>query len=171
MKKKFIYLLISSFPLLLSCNYSFSQDAPVAEKNELYKNAFYGNFGALDPLFHNTLTAYYERILKHNVQNHKTSLFIRIGLGNVGVGWIGYQKFKLAQLGLLFGEKKHHLEIGAGPGYFDNRDLFPKTNLPAFEFQPTGIAAYRYQKPKGHFIFRAGIAYPETIFIGLGLSF
>jgi len=47
----------------------------------------------------------------------------------------------------------------------------PNPALPHSGFDVAGEIGYRYQNPEGGFLFRTGIAWPETVYIGLGFNF
>ena len=132
---------------------------------KMHSNAIYGSIGVnLEVLgvawF--TTTLYYERMFQKNAQKSNVSTFLRAGYGGMA-GWDETSSYILAQLGLLTGLKKHHLEasIGAVVSLNSYYDIFPVS----------GNIGYRMQKAQGHFIFRTGLAWPETFYIGIGGSF
>ena len=124
-----------------SINYSYGQKENPQEKI-FNKNAIYGSIGSGGLYF--SATGYYERII---TQNDKISSFVKAGYG------------------ILTGSKKHHLEIGAGAGYFINNgpDL---VDIPI-----TATIGWRIQNPRSNFIFRMGASLPEALYIGIGFSF
>ena len=67
-------------------------------------------------------------------------------------------------------DKKHHFEINAGPqllvGMYNDEFDFA-----ASEFNFGFNIGYRKQKPQDSKIFRAGVGYPELLYVGLGFSF
>ena len=74
------------------------------------------------------------------------------------------------RFGIITGiDKKHHFEINAGPQllvgmYNDGFDFA------ASEFDFGFNIGYRKQKPHDSKIFRAGVGYPELLYVGLGFS-
>jgi hypothetical protein len=134
-------------------------------ESEMYKNAIYGTVGISLELIGEswfTGTIYYERMFQKNAQKSNISTFVKAGYGRAEY-WEGSSKYILGQFGILTGVKKHHLEASAGfvASLDEYYDLFPLS----------GSFGYRYQKPKGHFIFRTGLGYPEAVNFGLGVSF
>lgn len=152
-----INLWIVSILFLCAFNtvYGQKENAP----KEFHKNAVYGNVGVGGLYF--TATAYYERVL---TQRSKFTTFVKVGTGGYVLWGLGGQ-YILAQYGILLGAKKHHLEIGLGPGYFVSGDF--KGDGPPL----SGTIGWRIQKPGGKFIFRTGASWPEAGYIGLGFSF
>ena len=73
--------------------------------------------------------------------------------------------YALPQLGIVLGAKKHHLEIAAGPMFYQSHY--------GDEYTPvSGSLGYRFQKPQGNFQFRLGAAWPEGIISStLGVAF
>jgi len=75
------------------------------------------------------------------------------------------------RFGIITGiDKKHHFEINAGPHllvgmYNDGFDFA------ASEFDFGFNIGYRKQKPQDSKIFKAGVGYPELLYVGLGFSF
>jgi len=122
-----------------------------------HKNAIYGSVGTTG--FFGSATGYYERMIS---QRGKISSFIKVGAGTYE-SWGGSGSYILGQYGILTGVKKHHLELGAGPSYFTSGgpDALPLS----------ATVGWRVQKPGGNFMFRMGFSYPESIYIGIGISF
>ena len=132
---------------------------PDSIESNMYSNAIYGNVGSGGLWF--TATAYYERMFQRNAQTSKISTFIKAGYGGAAY-WEDESQYILGQFGILTGVRKHHLEVSAGlVKFLDDYDPFPLA----------GSIGYRIQKPGGHFIFRTGVGWPESLYIGLGLSF
>ena len=82
---------------------------------------------------------------------------------DVGVGfethWGDSGPFYMARYGILIGNKKPHLEVKAGAAIVYN------------ELHPSFSIGYRSQKPQSNFIFRTGVGWPETLYVGWGVSF
>ena len=75
------------------------------------------------------------------------------------------------RFGIITGiDKKHHFEINAGPQLLIGmyKDGF---DFAASEFDLGFNIGYRKQKPQDFKIFRAGVGYPELLYVGLGFSF
>lgn len=128
------------------------------QKLRFYKNLIYANVGSVG--LSGSLTGYYERMLG---QRRKFASFIKVGAG-VHAYWGGESRYILAQCGILTGLKKHHLELGAGPGYLINLDKDETLSI-------TATVGWRYQKPGKKFMFRMGFSFPEGIHMGVGFSF
>ena len=130
-----------------------------AEDSKMYSNAIYGAIGVGGLWI--TATGYYERMLPRDAAKTNLSTFIKVGYGGVAY-WEDQSGYIQAQFGILTGINKHHFEASAGyVKALDEFDLFP-------------IAAtigYRIQKPKGHFVFRTGLGWPEAIYFGVCVSF
>ena len=141
-----------------SINYSYGQKENPQEKI-FNKNTIYGSIGSGGLYF--SATGYYERII---TQNDKISSFVKAGYGGYST-WGGGAQYVIAQYGILTGSKKHHLEIGAGPGYFINNgpDL---VDIPI-----SATIGWRIQNPSSNFIFRTGASLPEALYVGIGFSF
>ena len=75
------------------------------------------------------------------------------------------------RFGIITGiNKKHHFEINAGPQLLVGmyKDGF---DFAASEFDFGFNIGYRQHKPQDSKIFRAGVGYPELLYVGLGFSF
>jgi hypothetical protein len=96
--------------------------------------------------------------------------------GNLRLGF-GYAMFLVAGEGYyingafvqLFGVKNSHLELNAGVKYM----LTNSISDPAFsdKLLPDIFIGYRFDKPTGGLIFRAGLNYPTVINLGVGYKF
>ncbi len=151
--------------LLTSGTLVANNSKPDAIDNKMYNNALYGSLGiSLEVIGESwfTATAYYERMIRGKAQKSNISTFIKAGIGGAAA-WEDSYSYILGQYGILTGVKKHHLEISAGlvKSLAEHYNMFPLS----------GSFGYRFQKPKGHFIFRTGVAYPEAFYFGLGVSF
>ncbi len=124
------------------------------------KNTFHGGLGFAGIIV--TATMNYERMLTQNFDRKIVATFAKVGYGTYG-GWTDTGQYAFVQYGFLTGKKANHLEVSAGPAFSvkGNELGFPI----AF-----GVG-YRHQKPGKPFMFRTGIAFPETLHFGLGLSF
>ena len=107
----------------------------------------------------------FEHILHQNPENSNLTFFSWTGVGLSND--YGLEKwFVLTRLGLLTGRKKHHIECSLGPAYMVDRGYRDDR-----EIQISGTLGWRIQKPEGGFIFRLGIGYPETAYVGVGGAF
>jgi hypothetical protein len=136
-----------------------SQELPEAAPQEFRSNTIHGGLGYGGLII--TATINYERVLTQHFDKFITATFAKVGYGTFG-GYYGTGQYAFVQYGILTGKKAHHFEASAGPNfYLKGEDL----NLPiAFGF------GYRYQKPGRPFMLRTGIAFPESIHFGMGLS-
>lgn len=138
---------------------SYAQDIPEQEKVGLNKNIFHGGLGFAGIYISATIN--YERILTQNQNRFITGTFVKAGLGTFASLYDDGQ-YLFAQYGILTGKNAGHFEASAGPNFA----LTEYDHLPvAFSF------GYRNQKPGKSFMFRTGLAYPESIYFGMGLSF
>lgn len=134
-------------------------------ENKMFNNAIYGNIGISMELIGEswfTGTTYYERMFQGNSKESNISTFVKAGFGGAA-GWEYSTPYILGQFGILTGVKKHHFEASGGLVKSLNEDY----NI----FPLSGSIGYRIQKPKGHFVFRTGVGWPEALYFGLGVSF
>ena len=102
-----------------------------------------------------------EQMLTQHPDKKITATFAKVGLGSYG-SWTDTGDYLYLQYGFITGKKANHFEMSAGPNFV----LKGEMELPiAFSF------AYRHQKPAKSFFYRAGLAYPESLFFGMGLAF
>ena len=150
-------------------SFSFAQE--ISEPKEYYPppemnaNGLYLNVGYL--LLYATLNVNYERIIKQHLGPINLSVFAKAGAGIFTV-WGGDGGYSMAQIGLLTGENKHHLELSGGV-CIDRPQV-------GWGDEPLGypIAAsigWRIQNPTKNFIFRLGAGVPEGVYVGLGFNF
>jgi hypothetical protein len=111
-----------------------------------------------------TLMGNYERALYQPYDKFLTSIGVRIGVGR-WVVWGDIGNHYIATLQVLSGKAKSHLEIGAGA-------VAGAVNVHAIrKIRPAGNLGYRFQKPGGVVLLRAGIGFPEALYLSLGLCF
>jgi hypothetical protein len=134
-------------------------------ESKMYNNSIYGTVGISMELIGEswfTGTIYYERMFQKNAQKSNISTFVKVGYGRAEY-WEDSSKYILGQFGILTGVKnitwKQVLDL-----------LHLLMNIMIFFHCPDHLAT-EYQKPKGHFIFRTGLGYPEAVNFGLGVSF
>lgn len=150
--------------LLLISNTLAAQDVkPDSAKLKMFNNAIYGSVGSLIG-YYNNANIYYERMFQRNSYKSKIATFVKAGYGGWLSPWGGEGSYLLGQYGILTGVKKHHLEVSAGLIKFFSGSEKIETLL-------SGSIGYRTQKPDGHFIFRTGVSWPETLYLGFGVSF
>ncbi|QHT69277.1 hypothetical protein GXP67_22880 [Rhodocytophaga rosea] len=118
----------------------------------------------------------YVGLIEYNV-NYERNIFLRPkSSSNLRLG-VGHGMFLVAGEGYymngafvhLFGAKNSHFEINAGVKYM----LTNSISDPPFSDQllPDIFLGYRFQKPTGGLIFRAGINYLTLLNIGIGYAF
>jgi hypothetical protein len=156
------------FILLTLSTRCFSQDAP--------KNAVFFELGGNGILY----SFNYERQFNNQL------------LGRIGISYFSNDLQIPLTFGKLFGEEKHHFEVSSGITY-QNQLMNDNYDYGYYytDWEPvrknvmflTGFVGYRFQKPEGHFLFRAGLtplfeiydsvnkASPGVLFIWGGLSF
>nr|WKN38260.1 hypothetical protein K4G66_06040 [Tunicatimonas sp. TK19036] len=127
----------------------------------------------------------YERMIAELSKSFINSILLRVGGGEWGAWAVGGSHL-VGGVSILTGSRKGHVEFNAGltrlydrlgyEGHIESNLLFNNNEPPPPKSQfvyyyPAGALGYRYQKPGGHFVFRTGIGYPETIYIGFGAAF
>jgi hypothetical protein len=93
-----------------------------------------------------------------------------IGIGMIAAGqtWVE-GKYVNPSLVQVFGRGNSHIEIDLGFKYMYVNSI---TDPSFFQsFIPDLFAGYRYEKPGGELIFRAGNNYPTFINVGIGAKF
>jgi len=132
---------------------------PSLKKNSLY--------ATLAPGGYSIIGGYYERLLLHSPENIIKYVYGRIGAGGFAE-FFGKQGFVYSgSVGGLIGAGKNHLEVYLGVASFYSY----YEGLHHYFNTPLATAAYKYQKPEGHFVFRFGGGWPENVFISTGISF
>jgi hypothetical protein len=144
------------------------EEKETAKRTEkIFNNAIYGSLGYA--LIAGSGTIYYERMLKQNRLENNISFFTKIGIGQA-VFWDADGKYILGQLGVLTGNKNSHFETSLGMVYFyggSEKNWHQNNPLTLL----SGSVGYRYQKPSSRFIFRAGAAWPEMVYLSIGVRF
>lgn len=121
----------------------------------------------------------YERLI---VPIKMGQLWARATAGGWAI-WTSSGPYQATSLVLLTGLRSNHFELHAGmsrmldrQSYEDAQDMSRHFSEPLPSkssytyFRAVGGIGYRYQKPSGRFIFRTGVAYPETVYLGLGVA-
>ncbi len=111
------------------------------------------------------------------------TIWLRANYGGWGV-WSSGGPYQSVLLNLMTGQHKGHLEVNAGVArmsdkysYDDaiaNSQFFQEplpTSSDFVDFVLAGSLGYRFQAPKGFFVFRAGIGYPDFIYLSFGVAF
>lgn len=149
-----------------------------------YKNSFYGTvgFGGIYAI----ANANYERIVSVSDEKNFRLISIRMAYGRYAL-WTDGGPVYLLTLNGIWGKRNNHFEGALGvvvlfdkssydigvsnanypyPGY----DVEPG-RLDYTMFLPAASIGYRFQKPDGKFIFRAGIGWPEALYVSFGFAF
>jgi hypothetical protein len=126
----------------------------------------------------------YERQIVSFEKNSLTGLWAKGGFGGWGVIYSVGGPYQHLSLGILTGRNKGHFELNFGGARMYNKTglkrdmsladlrLGPQPIKADYvDFSPIGAMGYRYQKPSGHFLFRCGVGYPESLYIGFGVGF
>lgn len=165
------------FALLLVVNWGYAQEPDTIQTIKVKKNVIQGSVGTI--YFFSGAQLNYERQLIQFEENTVSGLWANVGIGAWGVIHAS-GPFQHLSASLLSGNNNNHFELTFGlsryktnvstpiDGGFSN----PQPNKPSnADFTPIGSMGYRFQKPGGGFVFRCGIAYPPTPYIGIGASF
>lgn len=115
----------------------------------------------------------YERIFKQRVWNKSISTFWKITIGSYKPFMRSKLTYSLAQIGILTGKNRHHLEISGGISHTFNHyaGWTAERNKELLGHPFSGNIGWRIQKPDKHFVFRMGVGVPELLYFGLGLSY
>lgn len=107
----------------------------------------------------------YERNFREGKSSYTN---IRVGIGKANFrSFRAYAPYLNSSLVHLTGKNNSHFEINLGFKY----PLGEAPETIEKVFIPDLFAGYRYEKPRGHFIFRAGINYPTVVNLGIGIKF
>ncbi len=139
-------------------------DSTRSKESPLNKNSFYLGLGA-GTEFYFTGTFTYERLLWQRKKAVHFAIGANIGYSYYAVWGIGGSVIS-ANLLLLTGANKSHIEISGGANFILNGDL---EGYGPYKFSTS--VGYRFQKPEGGFLFRIGTGWPEVGYIGLGHNF
>ncbi|MFP4094735.1 MAG: hypothetical protein ACLFUB_09630 [Cyclobacteriaceae bacterium] len=123
----------------------------------------------------------YERQVLSFQKESLAGLWAKAGIGGWGVRANAGGPYQHLSLGLMSGHDNSHFELNLGLGRIYNKTGFanhdqiwgpePANKSRYVDFYPVGALGYRYQKPDGHFLFRCGLGYPETLYMGIGAAF
>jgi hypothetical protein len=153
---------------IFSVSHGFSQKyKSVNNTTLLNKNVIYGTVGVEFGKFYGTLSANYERLLFHLPNTFIHSMWLRVGAGPYAQ-WTAKGVNYVSTLTAVIGRTSNHLEIGSG--------ILLTYNINEKRFHPlvhnshlAGNLGYRFQKPGGNYIFRAGIGWPEFTYLSFGI--
>lgn len=150
--------------LILICFFfPFAESIAQAPENppKFYKNSLQGSLGFAG--LYVAATSNYERIISLPKEKWVVATFLRFGIGAYGT-WGGKGNFTYLQYGLFTGKKANHFELSTGPNIGFKEE---GAEMPLVSF----ATGYRLQKPGRHFMLRAGVGIPESIYFGMGWSF
>ncbi len=179
MKNRIKISSIISILLIIINNNLFSQDTnPEYNKNTVFITV--GSFGILGGANLN-----YERFIFKTNKSILSSFWLKAG-GGYWYEWVDNgTQFYISAEGLT-GHNNSHIEYGLGitslydaesyrinvSNYESGHESKRPTKWGETDITAIGNLGYRYQKPKGHFIFRTGIiSTPIALYISLGVVF
>jgi len=162
MKINIYYYSLVTFLLFFTFSPMFSQQDSIQQTELIYrKNIIHGSVGTA--ALADAVSVFYDRILFESQKKSKFTTFLRVGYQeNIFIFTDGGTAYIL-EGGMLTGKKFSHFEGALGVTYFGVNNNYHV--LPAFSI------GYRGQKPKGSFMFRTGIGFPEWLYFGLGFAF
>lgn len=129
--------------------------------SDIHKNSVQTSIGLID------LNISYERLL---LKRSHSLTGLRGGLGYMGTYYWDEGIYLNFQIVHLIGRQSSHLELDAGLKAMTpvGKSVFQQPNHPLF---PDVYAGYRYEKPGGKFLFRAGVSNTTLINVGVGYKF
>lgn len=142
---------------------AYDQVSLFQKDTTLKNNAVYGVFGTM--VLYISGTVFYERTIRR-AQNWPMVVFGRAGYGGYRAFLTDPGSYILVECGILTGAGKSHLEASLGMSYFG-----PNEDLGVGNFTPALSFGYRRQWPGDEYVFRTGIGWPETLYIGFGFAF
>lgn len=161
---------------------SFTSSAQEAETQPgLKRNVVYGTLGTI--VLYAVANATYERMIIERNNKFISSYWVRLSGGTWGAWGPQGGSHYLAGFTALTGSKNSHIELHLGINtMFDKISYDEDISNPDFsnpdikkteywDITPSGALGYRFQKPGGHFLFRAGFGFPETAYLSLGFCF
>ena len=148
---------------------------------EIKKNAIYGTVGFLGVWAVADIN--YERLIVERRDKFLNTIWLRVGGGGYA-GWDASGPLAIAGFTLLTGKRNSHIEahLGLSSAYDKTGyDIGLSNARGGYEpepsrfdyisFAPSCALGYRFQMPDGGVIFRTGFGFPETFYIGIGISF
>ncbi|GAB5558109.1 MAG: hypothetical protein SchgKO_23220 [Schleiferiaceae bacterium] len=101
-------------------------------------------------------------------KNSDHDVYLNVGGGPLATIMV-YGYYYKAGLTGVFGSGSKHFEFGLGVGtYYQYLEFTPDSHLITV---PTLTLGYRYQKPEGGILYRAGFNFPEGAYLSVGTSF
>ena len=171
MRVLFIFLLLSSV--------IFSQSNDVSDENTLKSNNI--SFSAGTALLAHGLGLMYQRIIQPNpTQIACFTLSANVNFFRVDFFGASNTLVFSARGGLLTGcNKRNHFEANFGAGlanvveesYSGIYGSGGSSGSNYMAIYPVGNIGYRFQEPNENYIFRAGIGFPELLYVGFGVAF
>jgi hypothetical protein len=167
MKLKMLFTLC--FIFFISIGYSQENKSDISSIG-LKKNVIYGTLGVDIENTYVTFLGNYEHMIFELPNSFVHSFWIRIGAGpwaafdaNGGTNYV-------STLSVVMGKRRAHLEIGSGVLFtYDSgtKRFHPLVN----DRHLAGNLGFRFQRPGRYFVFRAGIGWPEFMYLSLGFCF
>lgn len=165
MKKTVLFILgliVCSSMLLATGN-----DAITVGKAGITKNMVYGEAGLW--IMGNSVNVSYERILLAGAKGYFSAA------GSYGRWKDEYEDGNLVGISgnYLYGKGNHQMEFGLGgiikvhyDQYYTNQNKYDHITL-----LPDLFLGYRYKKPAGHLVLKAGVGFPSLASVGVGFAF
>ncbi len=139
----------------------FAQTDTTGQRIKRNKNCVYGTLGTA--FVYSNFTGNIERQIKSNPDKFFKYTSIRLG-GGTWSSW-GNEGFNIfSTINWLSGTNSGHFEMGFGLAFSPTYD-------DSYYFLPAAHVGYRFQKPDGLLIFRAGVGVPEALYLSLGACF
>ncbi|MEQ9101831.1 MAG: hypothetical protein RIF36_15030 [Imperialibacter sp.] len=107
-----------------------------------------------------SINANFERTI---IRRSKDYISVKAGVGHRASFTFGQRTLSLG-LVQVFGCGNKHFEWAAGVVHLYEQGFTSK-------FVADVKAGYRYSKPKGHFLFRTGLGYPEGVYASVGIAY
>ena len=170
---------LCSLILLTEVSLCQNNNEIIAESEK--KNIVYATIGFV-PIW-GVINLNYERVLLSKEEGFFSSYLLRLG-GGKWFSWLAGGPNGVIGLTALTGRRNSHLETHLGFTSLYNKYLYDLAmwdyneyggqspiKSSYFYYLPSAAIGYRFQKPDGSFLFRGGIAFPESIYLGLGVLF
>ena len=167
MMKKTIYLFLISILISTGIKAIENEGSALANQTTITKNMIYGEANLW--IMGSAANVSYERILHTGEKGYFSAA------GSYGLWKDEYENGDLISLtgNYLYGTGSHQIEFGLGgmikvhyDQYFTNEKKFDHVTL-----LPDLFLGYRYKKPAGHLIFKAGVGFPGLVSAGVGVAF
>jgi len=136
--------------------------APDKSPSGLRKNAIHISGGTA--LVYASFTGYIDHLLFDSEGKKYQAMFMRVGYGQYGQIASDGGYHVLTQAVIVRGRNNGHFEGGLGVAFVDPEDEGDSRG----PLEPAISVGYRWQKREGNFLFRTGLAYPESLYLGIG---